>query len=114
MTLPAVAGGSGSLGAVAAVWRLSPGAPAARVPAAHRHRHPVPVLRHDARGRRRGARRPARVAALQPRRRLRAGARVAYVIVRARLPRARAPVWLVFGVLGALWAYNIVLNPTFN
>ena len=27
-----------------------------------------------------------------------------YVIVRARLPRARAPVWLVFGVLGALWA----------
>ena len=37
-----------------------------------------------------------------------------YVIVRARLPRARAPVWLVFGVLGALWAYNILLNPTFN
>ena len=39
---------------------------------------------------------------------------VAYVIVRARLPRTRSPVWLVFGVLGALWAYNIALNPTFN
>jgi hypothetical protein len=37
----------------------------------------------------------------------------AYVILRARLPRARAPVGLVFGVLGALWIYNIALNPTF-
>ena len=64
--------------------------------AAHRHRHSVPVLRDDP-GRRRGARRPARVGASTraasscwPRR---------VRDVRARLPRARAPVWLVFGVL---------------
>jgi hypothetical protein len=38
---------------------------------------------------------------------------VAYVIVRARLPATRAPVWIVAGLLGALWLYNVALNPTF-
>jgi hypothetical protein len=37
-----------------------------------------------------------------------------YVIVAARLPAARAPAWIVFAVVGALWLYNIFLNPTFN
>ena len=37
-----------------------------------------------------------------------------YVVIRARLPATRAPVWLVFGVLGALWAWNLTLNPTFH
>jgi hypothetical protein len=38
---------------------------------------------------------------------------VAFVIVRARLPLTRAPAWIVFGFLGALWIYNLALNPTF-
>jgi hypothetical protein len=33
--------------------------------------------------------------------------------VRARLPATRAPVWIVAGLLGALWLYNVALNPTF-
>jgi hypothetical protein len=37
-----------------------------------------------------------------------------YVIVTARLPVARAPAWLVFAVVGALWLYNVFLNPTFS
>ena len=56
---------AGLIGA-AAVWPLLPGAPAARVPAARRHRHPVPAVRHDARVRRRGARSPRHVARVQP------------------------------------------------
>jgi hypothetical protein len=37
-----------------------------------------------------------------------------FVLVTARLPAVRAPAWLVFTVVGALWAYNIFLNPTFT
>jgi Protein of unknown function (DUF2752) len=37
----------------------------------------------------------------------------AYVIFRPRLPRVRAPVWILFAVGAVLWAYNIALNPTF-
>ena len=31
----------------------------------------------------------------------------------ARLGRMRAPVWAVAAASGALWAYNVALNPTF-
>jgi Protein of unknown function (DUF2752) len=36
-----------------------------------------------------------------------------YVIVAAKLPRTRAPAWVVVTFFGVLWAYNILLNPTF-
>jgi hypothetical protein len=36
-----------------------------------------------------------------------------YVVVAARLPRTRAPASLVIGFFAALWAWNLLCNPTF-
>jgi hypothetical protein len=37
-----------------------------------------------------------------------------YVVVTARLPRTRAPAWLVIGFFATLWAWNLFGNPTFH
>ena len=66
---------AGGMVAIAAVWPVLPVHPPIACPLRARDRHPVPVLRDDARGRRRGARSPRHVARVQPRRDRRVAAR---------------------------------------